>query len=449
MTKGFKTAVAVAGGLAMTFAFGVVSPAAASTAPTEPPGSAAAPAELNNGENVTLKLLADNTQTTSLLTAGVTAAFSALHPNVTIDIEQRPGGTDGDNIVKTRLATGEMADVFFYNSGSLFQALNPTETLVDLTGDPMLDNVVDAFIPTVTPGRRGVRRAVRHRPRRRHPLQQLDLQGPGSVRFPRPGPTSRPTTRRSRPGSRRWSDLRDTWTSQLFVLADFYNVAGRSDLRRPVHRQQGQVRRHPRRPARLPAAAGGLRRGVVERGLRLGHVRGRLADARRRRGRPVPDADVRPSEIAATNPDAAKNIGFFAQPGADAAKNGVTLWMPRRPTSRPRPSTRTRPRSSWRSSPRPTARDAADRRRRTGRSVPDQGCDAARRRAAGRRATCRPTSTPATSRRRSSSSRRSRARRSSRSRSRSAPVCAAPRTAPRSTTRTSRSRPSSSDLPGW
>ena len=34
------------------------------------------------------------------------------------------------------------------------------------------------------------------------------------------------------------------------------------------------------------------------------------------------------SEIAAINPEAAQNIGFFAQPGPDAATNGMTLWMP-------------------------------------------------------------------------------------------------------------------------
>ena len=33
-------------------------------------------------------------------------------------------------------------------------------------------------------------------------------------------------------------------------------------------------------------------------------------------------------EIAALDPEAAQNIGFFAQPGEDAATNGMTLWMP-------------------------------------------------------------------------------------------------------------------------
>jgi raffinose/stachyose/melibiose transport system substrate-binding protein len=34
------------------------------------------------------------------------------------------------------------------------------------------------------------------------------------------------------------------------------------------------------------------------------------------------------STIAANSPDAINDIGFFAQPGTDAAKNGATIWMP-------------------------------------------------------------------------------------------------------------------------
>ena len=27
-------------------------------------------------------------------------------------------------------------------------------------------------------------------------------------------------------------------------------------------------------------------------------------------------------------PDQAEDVGFFAQPGTDASKNGATIWMP-------------------------------------------------------------------------------------------------------------------------
>ncbi len=55
-------------------------------------------------------------------------AFEKANPGITVKVETRPGGGDGDNIVKTRLSTGDMTDVFMYNSGSLFQAINPKQT---------------------------------------------------------------------------------------------------------------------------------------------------------------------------------------------------------------------------------------------------------------------------------------------------------------------------------
>ena len=142
---------------------------ATSAAEDTPPATA-------GGEEVTLSLLIDNTEVTVAQTAALTKAFTALHPNITFDIEERLGGGDGDNIVKTRLATNEMADVFFYNSGSLLQALNPTESIVDLTGDPVLENVVDAFFPSVTQDGKvyGVPFGTGHG--RWDPVQQEDLR---------------------------------------------------------------------------------------------------------------------------------------------------------------------------------------------------------------------------------------------------------------------------------
>ena len=98
----------------------------------------------------TLSLLIDNNPETIAFAEALTAAYTAANPDVTFDIEQRTGGAEGDNIVKTRLATGEMADVFNYNSGSLFQALNPATTLADLSDLPNQANVLDSFKSVVT-----------------------------------------------------------------------------------------------------------------------------------------------------------------------------------------------------------------------------------------------------------------------------------------------------------
>ena len=115
------------------------SAAAASVAPSE------APSEAPSAAPVTLSYLVDDSQANQQLAKAFASAYTAKHPNVTINVESRPGGSDGDNVVKTRLATDDMTDIFWYNSGSLLQALEPSKTLVDLTGEPFMANI-DGFV---------------------------------------------------------------------------------------------------------------------------------------------------------------------------------------------------------------------------------------------------------------------------------------------------------------
>ena len=135
--------------LMLAFVLTACAPAATQTAAPEEPAepTAEAPAE---AEPVTLTYLADDSEVTQSMVHALADAYMAKNPNVTIEIENRPQGGDGDNVVKTRLATGEMTDIFFYNAGSLLQALQPSETLVDLTGQAFMNNVIESFIPTVS-----------------------------------------------------------------------------------------------------------------------------------------------------------------------------------------------------------------------------------------------------------------------------------------------------------
>ena len=129
-------------------------PTATTAAAEEPATTAAAeaPATTAAAEAVTLSFLIDDNQVTIDTAEGLVAAFTEANPNVSIEIETRPGGSEGDNIVKTRLATGEMTDIFWYNTGSLFQALNPTESLVPITDEPYVEDIVEDFLTTVTAG---------------------------------------------------------------------------------------------------------------------------------------------------------------------------------------------------------------------------------------------------------------------------------------------------------
>ena len=304
----------------------------ATTAPvatdTSAPAATVAPTE--GAAPVTLSYLVDDSEANQATAKALADAYMALHPNVTINVESRPGGTEGDNVVKTRLATGEMTDVFWYNSGSLLQALNPADTLVDLSKEPFIANIVESFLPTVSqngeifgvPSQTAMGGGVLYN---KKIYADLGL--------------SVPTT---------WAEFEannekikaagiapviatfgDTWTSQLFVLADYYNV----EQANPTF--AADYTANKAKYATTPAAMAGftyLKEGFdkgwwqkdfattkFDQGLKM------LADGV---GAHYPMLTFALSTIATNSPDKVNDIGFFAVPGADAAKNGATIWMP-------------------------------------------------------------------------------------------------------------------------
>ena len=113
-------------------------------AATEPSSATEAPAATAPAaaEVVTLTYYIDDNPTNVASAENQVAAFEAANPDIKVEIETHPGGGEGDNLVKTRLATGEMADVFRYNAGSLFQALNPQENMLDLTDEAFQADVL-------------------------------------------------------------------------------------------------------------------------------------------------------------------------------------------------------------------------------------------------------------------------------------------------------------------
>lgn len=101
------------------------------------------------GGKVSLSFLVDNGPETVKAAEQLAKDFAAKNPNVTIKVETRPQGTEGDNLVKTRLSTNSMNDLFQYNTGSLFQALAPRKNLVP-AGDAWAGNLDKNFAITVT-----------------------------------------------------------------------------------------------------------------------------------------------------------------------------------------------------------------------------------------------------------------------------------------------------------
>lgn len=281
-------------------------------------------------EAVTLTYLINEGQTSEARAKALVAAFTAKNPNITIQIELRPGGTEGDNIVKTRLATGDMTDLFFYNSGSLFQALNPAQTLVDLTGQPFVGNIVESFFPTVTqgggiygiPGETAMGGGILYN---KAVYKQLGLNVPqtweqfvaNNAAIAKAGVAPVLAT------------FGDTWTSQLFVLADYYNVE------KAVPGFADAYTANKAKYATTPAAMAGFQ--YLQQGYELGWWQQDYATTRFEPGLAIlaegkaahfPMLTFAISTIATNFPDKIEDIGFFAQPGTDAKVNGATIWMP-------------------------------------------------------------------------------------------------------------------------
>jgi len=281
-------------------------------------------------DTVALVYFVDDNQNSQDMALALTDAYTALHPNVTFTIESRPAGADGDNIVKTRLATGDMPDIFFYNSGSLLQALNPSQTLVDISSQAYMENIVDAFLPTVSQGE-GI-----------YGVPTGTAMG-GGILYNKVVYAdlnlSVPTT---------WDEFvannaviaeagippvlatfGDTWTAQLFVLGDNYNIA------QAVPDFAEQYTANQAKYATTPAASAGFR--YLQQGFELGWWQQDYATTRFEQGLSLlangevahfPMLTFALSTIATNFPDKINDIGFFAQPGNDSEANGATIWMP-------------------------------------------------------------------------------------------------------------------------
>ena len=145
--------------------------------------------------DVTLSLLVDSNPETLAAFTKLSEVFTAAHPDITFDIETRPGGAEGDNIVKTLLDLANQANV-------------PDSFKTVVTADGKVYGV--PFGPAMGGGI-FYNRAI---------YADLGLSVPktwaefmaNNEKVKAAGKVAVAQT------------YKDTWTSQLFVLADNYNT---------------------------------------------------------------------------------------------------------------------------------------------------------------------------------------------------------------------------------
>lgn len=279
-------------------------------------------------ETVTLTLLIDNQQALD----GLKAASEAIKEkyNIATEFELRPGGSDGDNLVKTRLATGDMSDLCFYNSGSLFQALNPEQNFVDLTNEPFMENIIDSFKTCVSvndkvfgiPGEPTMSGAWLYN---KKIYEELGLSIPKT-----------------------WNELlencdkikaagktavigsyKDSWTAQLIVLADYYNV--QAEAPNFVDDYTANKAKFADTPAALRSfekLQEIFKKNYMNEDYLATTYDNALKMLAEGTGAHYPMLTFALPAIVENFPDKANDIGLFAQPGDSADKNGLTVWMP-------------------------------------------------------------------------------------------------------------------------
>jgi raffinose/stachyose/melibiose transport system substrate-binding protein len=293
-------------------------------------GSLGSSDDSGGGGKVTLSFLVDNGPETVKAAEQLAKDFTAKNPDVTIKVDTRPQGTEGDNLVKTRLSTSSMSDLFQYNTGSLFQALAPQKNLVPVGDGSWAGSLDKNFAITVTndnkvygaPWGQFMAGAILYN---KDVYSKLGLQVPKS-----------------------WADFmannakikasgvdpviqtyQETWTSQLFILGDFHNVLAADP------QWADKYTRNQAKYATTPAALEGFQHlqdvhdaGYENKDFASAKLTDGLRYLAQGKGAQYPILSAQLSQLISENPGSASKIGLFAIPGADASKNGLTVWSP-------------------------------------------------------------------------------------------------------------------------
>jgi len=260
-------------------------------------------------------------------------AFEAANPDITVKLETQPGGTEGDNLMKTKLSTGSMEDVFHYNSGSLLQALNPDQTLVNLSDEEWVSDLTDDFKAVVStdnglygaPWGASFAGAVMYN---KTVYEDLGLEIPttwdefiaNSEKIKAEGNGVAPILQ----------SYGDTWTSQLFVLGDFANVTAQD----PEWAEQYTANDPNAKYVDEPAFAGfANQQEAFDKGLfnedfpSMTNAQAMEALATGA-GAQYPMLTATIATIIQNNPDNVADIGVFALPAANADDTAITIWQP-------------------------------------------------------------------------------------------------------------------------
>jgi raffinose/stachyose/melibiose transport system substrate-binding protein len=281
------------------------------------------------GEKVELSLLVANSEQALKPAEALITAFEAKNPDIDIKLETGPQGSELDNLVKTRLATGEMNDVFVYLAGSLFQALKPESQLQPVTDEPWVGDLDDTYAKTVSaddqvfgaPFGSAFGGGILYN---KKVYEKLGLE------IPRTWDEFMANNAKAKAAGidAVIQSYGETWTSQIFVLADYHNVAAE------VPGWDQKYTANQVKYAQEPAIEGFRHLEEVNKAGYLNKNFGSvkfppaLSMLARGKGAHYPALTIIVPNLETSDPDKIDDVGFFALPAKEAEHTGMTLWLP-------------------------------------------------------------------------------------------------------------------------
>jgi raffinose/stachyose/melibiose transport system substrate-binding protein len=220
--------------------------------------------------------------------------------------------------------------VLLYVSGSLFQSLDPTKNLVDLTKEPWQSTIIPSFSSTVSIGPKifgapvgtamggGIlyNKVIYRELGLTVPLTWAQFMA-NNAKIKQAGITPVIQT------------YKDPWTAQLFILADYFNVqAANPNFAADFTSNRAKVVSTPSALAGFQHLEDVKNAGYLNTDYASATIEKGIEYLATGKGAHYPMLSFVAQDIVQNYPKLAQNIGFFAQPGISASSNGLTAWMP-------------------------------------------------------------------------------------------------------------------------
>ena len=280
--------------------------------------------------SVTLSLLVNSGEANEAQTKALVDAFQKENPTITIETETRPGGADGDNLIKTKLATGEMEDLFQYNSGSLLQAINPDQSLVNVVDQEWVGKLDDNYKEAVSTAN-GTYGVPWETAQSGGVIYNKDIYKELGLQVPTTWDEFIANSQKIKDSGKAAPIVQtygDPWTSQLWILADFFNVLA-EDPEWAQQYTENKVK-YADQPAFQGFAnleAAGLA-GLFNEDFGSATYDDGVKMVAEGTGAQYPMLTFAVANIKQNFPDALDKVGVFPLPGRNADQNGLTVWMP-------------------------------------------------------------------------------------------------------------------------